>query len=107
METQALKVYWRPGCSSCVRIKEFLSELGIEYQSINVSAVPQAMEELREVGVRTGPLVARGKEYVFPPELADVSPFIRREGALPPPPPPPPIGKRAPPPATPPPPPLP
>jgi hypothetical protein len=31
---EGLKVYWRPGCSSCVRIKEFLSGLGIEYESI-------------------------------------------------------------------------
>jgi glutaredoxin len=79
METQALRVYWRPGCSSCVRIKEFLSGLGIEYQSINVSAVPEAMEELLEMGVRTVPVVARGKEYVFAQELADVSQFIGRK----------------------------
>jgi glutaredoxin len=75
---QALKVYWRPGCSSCVRIKEFLTGLGVDYESINVSATPRAMEELREMGVRTVPVVARGKEYVFAQELADVSRFIGR-----------------------------
>ena len=76
---QSLRVYWRPGCSSCVRIKEFLTGLGVEYESINVSATPQAMEELREMGVRTVPVVARGKEYVFAQELADVSEFIGRK----------------------------
>jgi glutaredoxin len=79
METQALKVYWRPGCSSCVRVKEFLSKLGVDYQSINVSAQPEAMDELRELGVRTVPVVARGKDYVFAQELADVSTFIGRK----------------------------
>lgn len=74
----SLRVYWRPGCSSCVRVKEFLASLGVEYQSINVSAVPQAMDELRELGVRTVPVVARGKQYVFAQELADVSAFIGR-----------------------------
>ena len=74
-----LKVYWRPGCSSCVRVKEFLSGLGIDYESINVSAVPEAMEELRELGVRTVPVVARGRDYVFAQELADVSRFVGRE----------------------------
>lgn len=79
MESESLRVYWRPGCSSCVKVKEFLSGLGIEYESINVSAAPQAMEELRALGVRTVPVVARGKNYVFAQELADVSRFVGRE----------------------------
>ena len=74
-----LRVYWRPGCSSCVKVKEFLSGLGVEYESINVSATPQAMDELREMGVRTVPVVARGKDYVFAQELADVASFIGRK----------------------------
>src|SRR3954466_4068769 len=74
-----LRVYWRPGCSSCVKVKEFLTNLGVEYQSVNVSARPEAMEELRALGVRTVPVVARGSEYVFAQELADVSAFIGRK----------------------------
>src|SRR3954463_502759 len=74
-----LKVYWRPGCSSCVKVKEFLSKLGVDYESVNVSARPEAMRELAELGVRTVPVVARGKDYVFAQELADVSEFIGRK----------------------------
>src|SRR3954464_11521541 len=74
-----LRVYWRPGCSSCVKVKEFLTKLGVDYESINVSARPEAMEELRELGVRTVPVVARGKDYVFAQELADVSAFVGRK----------------------------
>jgi glutaredoxin len=74
-----LKVYWRPGCSSCVKVKEFLSGLGVDYESINVSARPEAMRELAAFGVRTVPVVARGDEYVFAQELADVSAFIGRK----------------------------
>jgi glutaredoxin/uncharacterized damage-inducible protein DinB len=77
--SQDLRVYWRPGCSSCVKVKEFLSGLAIEYESINVSAVPGAMDELRALGVRTVPVVVRGMEYVFAQELADVSRFIGRK----------------------------
>jgi glutaredoxin/uncharacterized damage-inducible protein DinB len=76
MQTQALKVYWRPGCSSCVRVKEFLTKLGVDYESVNVSARPEAMNELLELGVRTVPVVSRGREYVFAQELADVSKFL-------------------------------
>jgi uncharacterized damage-inducible protein DinB len=62
-----------------VRVKEFLSELGIDYESINVSAQPEAMEALLELGVRTVPVVSRGRDYVFGQELADVSRFVGRE----------------------------
>lgn len=82
MDSQALKVYWRPGCSSCVKVKEFLAGLGVPYESINVSAEPQAMDALRALGVRTVPVVARGTDYVFAQELADVSRFIGREVAF-------------------------
>ena len=78
-ENSALRVYWRPGCSSCVKVKEFLSGLGVEYESINVSAQPEAMDDLRALGVRTVPVVARGSDYVFAQELADVSEFIGRK----------------------------
>jgi glutaredoxin/uncharacterized damage-inducible protein DinB len=74
-----LRVYWRPGCSSCVKVKEFLTKLGLEYESVNVSARPEAMQELAELGVRTVPVVARGKDYVFAQELADVSEFVGRK----------------------------
>jgi glutaredoxin/uncharacterized damage-inducible protein DinB len=76
---EALKVYWRPGCSSCVKVKEFLTGLGLEYESIDVAARPEAMEELRTLGVRTVPVVSRGSDYVFAQELADVSRFVGRE----------------------------
>ena len=75
---EALRVYWRPGCSSCVKVKEFLSQLGVEYESVNVSAQPEAMDELRALGVRTVPVVTRGREYVFAQALEDVSRFIGR-----------------------------
>jgi len=74
-----LRVYWRQGCSSCVKVKEFLAELGVEFESIDVGARPQAMDELRAMGVRTVPVVARGREYVFAQALEDVSRFIGRE----------------------------
>lgn len=79
MPPAPLKVYWRPGCSSCVKVKEFLSGLGIGFESIDVSARPEALEELRGLGVRSVPVVARGAEFVFAQELADVSAFVGRK----------------------------
>lgn len=33
-----LKVYWQPGCSSCLRTKEFLTKHGVPFVSVNVMA---------------------------------------------------------------------
>ena len=74
-----LRVYWRQGCSSCVKVKEYLAGLGVEFESIDVGTRPQAMDELREMGVRTVPVVARGRDYVFAQALEEVSHFIGRD----------------------------
>lgn len=74
-----LKVYWRPGCSSCVKVKEHLKSLDVPFESIDVAARPEAMKELAALGVKTVPVVARGRDYVFAQSLEDVSRFIGRE----------------------------
>src|SRR5207237_9184594 len=82
MDSQALRVYWRPGCSSCVKVKEFLSQLGVDYQSINVSATPEAMDELREMGGRTVPVVARGPEDGVAQAVEDVSRVLGEDARM-------------------------
>jgi len=82
-----LKVYWRPGCSSCVKVKEYLAQQGVAFESIDVSARPEAMRELAVFGLKTVPVVVRGGEFVFAQALEDVSRFIGRnflENRLPP-----------------------
>jgi glutaredoxin/uncharacterized damage-inducible protein DinB len=79
--TPALKVYWRPGCSSCVKVKEYLTQQGVAFESIDVAARPEAMKDLLAFGVKTVPVVARGGEYVFAQALEDVSRFIGRKFA--------------------------
>src|SRR5919106_6880224 len=74
-----LKVYWRPGCSSCVKVKEFLSQQGVPFESIDVAARPEAMNDLLAFGVKTVPVVARGGEFVFAQALEDVSRFIGKD----------------------------
>jgi glutaredoxin/uncharacterized damage-inducible protein DinB len=77
--TPELKVYWRPGCSSCVKVKEYLTQQGVAFQSIDVSARPEAMKDLLAFGVKTVPVVARGGEFVFAQALEDVSRFIGKK----------------------------
>lgn len=74
------RVFWAPGCTSCLRTKEFLRQQGVPFVSVNVAAEPGAMDELRALGARSVPIVARGDRYVYAQTLADVRAFL----ALPP-----------------------
>ena len=73
---ERVRVFWQPGCSSCLRTKEFLSNNGVNYESINVQGNPAAMEELRRLGARSVPIVARGDKFVFAQTLTDVIKFL-------------------------------
>jgi len=68
-----LKVYWQPGCSSCLKTKEFLSEHGVAFVSVNVLADPHGYAELEQLGLRNVPVVSRGREFVSGQILADVA----------------------------------
>lgn len=70
---ETIRVYWQPGCSSCLRTKEFLTEHGVPFRSIDVLADPQGFRDLQALGVRMIPLVVKGREWVSGQILADVA----------------------------------
>ena len=71
-----IKVFWQPGCTSCLRTKEFLSKQGIDFESINVLEDPQGMEQLRALGARSVPVVALGGRYTLCQSFGDVTQFL-------------------------------
>jgi len=73
---EAISVYWTTGCSSCVRVKEFLTGKGVPFESINVATHPAAMKFLASLGIRSIPVVVRGEEYTFAQSLDDVARFV-------------------------------
>lgn len=77
MEAPArIKVFWQPGCSSCLRTKEFLTKQGIEFESINVHNNPAGMAELEALGARSVPVVALGGKYTLCQSFNDVVKFL-------------------------------
>jgi glutaredoxin len=73
---ERVRVFWQPGCTSCLRTKEFLTKNGVDYESINVHGNPAGMEALRKLGARSVPVVARGDKFVFAQTLTDVIKFL-------------------------------
>ncbi len=72
-QTAPLTVYWQPGCTSCLRTKEFLTRHGVPFVSVNVVADAQGFEALARLGLRQVPIVARGDDWVNGQVIKDVA----------------------------------
>jgi glutaredoxin len=69
-------VYWQPGCTSCLKTKEFLRARGIEFESVNVREDPGARAALEKLGARSIPVIARGTEFAYGQDLDTVAKFV-------------------------------
>ena len=58
--SDTIEVYWQPGCTSCLRSKEFLTKRGIAFNSRNVLVDAAAFGDLACRGLRQVPIVTRG-----------------------------------------------
>ena len=79
--TEPIKVYWQPGCTSCLRTKEFLAARGVGFVSVNVAADAGARDELARLGAKSVPVVARGERFVFAQLLDTVAGFLGLDAA--------------------------
>src|SRR6266536_2854627 len=72
-EASVIKAYWQPGCTSCLRMKEFLTKHDVAFVSVNVLEDQDAFEELATLGIRSVPIVRRGKDWANGQVLRDVA----------------------------------
>jgi len=72
-QSEPLKAYWQPGCSSCLRMKEFLQRHGVAFESINVLADRDAFADLARLGIRSVPIIRRGDDWANGQVLRDVA----------------------------------
>jgi glutaredoxin len=73
VDDPAVKAYWQPGCTSCLRMKEFLAKHGVPFVSVNVLEDKDAFAELAVLGVRSVPIVRRGRDWANGQVLRDVA----------------------------------
>jgi glutaredoxin len=72
-EASVVKAYWQPGCTSCLRMKEFLTRHGVPFVSVNVLEDADGFAELAALGLRTVPIVRRGTDWANGQVLRDVA----------------------------------
>jgi glutaredoxin len=75
-EALIASVYWQPGCTSCLRAKEFLTRHNIPYRSRNVLADETAYDELMRFGIRRVPIVSLGDRWVDGQSLRDIAALV-------------------------------
>jgi glutaredoxin len=68
-----IKAYWQPGCTSCLRMKEFLTRHGVPFVSVNVLEDNDGFAELAALGIRSVPIVRRGQDWANGQVLRDVA----------------------------------
>jgi glutaredoxin len=72
----AIRVFWAPGCTSCLRTKEFLARHGVAFESINAATDPGALDAMRALGARSVPVLARGDTFIYPQTMSDIVAFL-------------------------------
>lgn len=76
-----IKVYSTPTCGWCTRAKEYLTEKGVAFETVDVSADRNAAMELVKTTHQMGvPVIMSGSDFVvgFDPERIDE--LISKEG---------------------------
>lgn len=71
--SDVVSVYWQTGCTSCLRVKEFLTRKGVAFRSCDVLADPATLDELARFGLRQVPIVVRGERWANGQILRDVA----------------------------------
>jgi len=68
-----LTVYWQPGCSSCLNLKEHLTRYGVAFESVNVRENAEGFEALAKLGVRQVPVLVKGDQWCDGQMIAQVN----------------------------------
>ncbi|HHY36600.1 MAG TPA: glutaredoxin family protein [Firmicutes bacterium] len=73
-------VYTTPTCPYCVKVKEFLSQKGVEFVEVDVASDFQARQELIRKGYRGVPVTVIGEEEIPGFDVAKLEEAIARAG---------------------------
>lgn len=70
-----IEAYWVPGCSSCLRMKEFLEKSGRPFEAVNLEAQPERAARLVSTGL-WAPAVVVGDRAVAGLDLVGIAELI-------------------------------
>lgn len=62
MSQLTVKVYDKNDCKFCVATEELLSELNVEYETVNMSYDKEALQRVKKMGYRSAPVVVLNED---------------------------------------------
>ncbi len=77
--SEPITLFWQPGCTSCLRVKEFLRSHDVAFNSINIADDPSGLEQLSKYGIKTVPILTQGDRFIFAQVLGEVACFLGLE----------------------------
>jgi glutaredoxin len=60
-DSPVLTIYWMPGCSSCLRMKEFVERMEIPHVAVNAVESPQEVDVISRLGLTVPAAVLGGR----------------------------------------------
>jgi glutaredoxin len=69
---EVFEIFWMPGCSSCLRMKEFVERMGIAHRAVDVNAAPEQARRLAALGLGV-PAAVRGEVGVPGVDLVGIA----------------------------------
>lgn len=76
MNAKEIRLYVQPGCTSCLKAKEFLSKNLEGFQIIDITQDTDALDELLNRGIRSVPVVTVGDRHCFGNNVRDLATFL-------------------------------
>ncbi|HEX3842053.1 MAG TPA: glutaredoxin family protein [Acidimicrobiales bacterium] len=74
--TEAITVYWIPGCGNCTRLKGYLADRGVEFQAVDVQGDLEAFEDMKRAGILSMPSVRVGDRWATGFDLDQVDDLL-------------------------------
>jgi glutaredoxin len=71
-----IEAFWVPGCSSCLRMKEFLTTHNVDFEAVNVAEHPERAEWLMENFSMLVPAVVTGGQAVVGLDLKGIADLV-------------------------------
>jgi glutaredoxin/uncharacterized damage-inducible protein DinB len=72
---KVIEAYWLPGCSSCLRMKEFLEKSNLPFEAINLAEQPDRGAKLKAAGMFV-PAVMVGDQAIAGLDLKAIATFL-------------------------------
>ncbi len=70
-------LYWQPGCTSCLRAKEFLKQNCVKFKSVNIADDVSGFKELAKHGMKSVPVLRHGNRFLYAQVLAEMADFLK------------------------------